>query len=570
MATLPTYTAPKLKEVPNNINTPAYNPTDDINSLKQAQRDATIAALEAKRQQSLNNLQSEQNKLAPAYNQKRSDTSVQSQLNAKSFAEFMAGRGQNNPNAQSGTMNQAEISRLGRLQGSIGTLNADEANANADIERRRSDLNNAFENDKFGALANIESQATSQLINARQNQNSLDRADALNMMNWRRADIQNMNNWETENAKNQYNNDLANYNNELAVKKAQEDRQQKALELGGYYQNPITGQVERTVQGSLADNTMYKTKMDLVNEDRKAQNETNKAQIEAETKQYGYPLSDTARSYMTAYNNAIQNPNVRVYVQDALQNGDIRGYQNQLIKDFGGVNDAELQIILDALEGARINKIMQNPVALAQYGAEYGLSSPKIAMDALTYITNQADSIIKQAQASTANEFEAMKLEKAKVDLANGNIDNYIKNIEATYTEPKLKQDLINLGLQGQNIINTMENRNAQTAISQQNANTSAWSAQDASARGWANVDISRANSNRSQSQYSDKQDENTYNDLDKYIQNTYTSEGEDGRKIVMSTRDKQDIGAYLDGLATQGVSVNVIKGLRAKYNIGN
>jgi hypothetical protein len=142
----------------------AYDPTAQINALKQAQIQQNIANLSAKRDTALSSLNAEQAKITPAYYDKRNQTSTASQMQAKNFAEYMANRGLTN----SGTSAQAELTRNNTLQGNIGSLNRQELEANQDIERRRTDINNTYASDLASAQAGIESNAMDRLISAQQ------------------------------------------------------------------------------------------------------------------------------------------------------------------------------------------------------------------------------------------------------------------------------------------------------------------------------------------------------------------------------------------------------------------
>lgn len=142
----------------------AYDPTENINLLRDMQNQQAISALKKSRNNALSNIKAEKATIAPAFYNKRNETATGSQLQAKNFAEFMANRGGTN----SGTNAQAEISRNVALQGNIGALNQQEAQAFSDIARRETDVKNAYENDVISAQAGIEAQAMQQLISAQQ------------------------------------------------------------------------------------------------------------------------------------------------------------------------------------------------------------------------------------------------------------------------------------------------------------------------------------------------------------------------------------------------------------------
>lgn len=133
---------------------------DEINKMKEAQRQRAYAALDKQYQNSVSALDSEKSSISPTYYNKRNQAAGQSDLGAYNFAQYMAARG---IKGNGGTM--PEIYRNAALQGQIGALDQQEAAANADIERRRSGLTSAYEADKSAADADIEAQGLQNYIN---------------------------------------------------------------------------------------------------------------------------------------------------------------------------------------------------------------------------------------------------------------------------------------------------------------------------------------------------------------------------------------------------------------------
>ena len=131
-----------------------------LEDLAREQRRANQASLDKAYQSSLSNLGAERKNIQPAYYNARNQVSTGSQLGAKNLAEYMAQRGQTN----SGASIQGEISRQGALQGNLGELNTAESNAFADIERRKSDLSNAYESDTAANRANVQQQLMQNLV----------------------------------------------------------------------------------------------------------------------------------------------------------------------------------------------------------------------------------------------------------------------------------------------------------------------------------------------------------------------------------------------------------------------
>jgi hypothetical protein len=146
-----------------------YDPTAEINKLKETQRQAVIASLNNARQSALSSLAAEKSQIQPQYYNMRNQAAVGSQQQGRNFAEFMANRGLTN----SGTNAQAEISRNVGLQGQIGNINQNEQNAYQDIARRETDAINKYNNDLASAEAGIESNALNQIIAAQQHNNDM-------------------------------------------------------------------------------------------------------------------------------------------------------------------------------------------------------------------------------------------------------------------------------------------------------------------------------------------------------------------------------------------------------------
>lgn len=123
-----------------------------IDGLAEARRNQTIAALDKSRNAALSNLGAEKSAIQPKYYDARNQAAAGSQQQARNFAEFMAARG----GTSSGANAQAELSRGMTLQGNLGSLGRQEAADYSDIERRTSDLQNAYQSDIAAATAGME------------------------------------------------------------------------------------------------------------------------------------------------------------------------------------------------------------------------------------------------------------------------------------------------------------------------------------------------------------------------------------------------------------------------------
>ena len=141
----------------------AYDYQTELNNLKNAQKNAAIANLENTRNQALSNLQAEQNQNAATYNAQRSTANAQNRMSAKNFQEYLASTGR----ANSGLSAQARMQNANNLNTSLNNLNAGESAAIADINRRRSDAQNAYNSGLASANAQIEADYIKNLIDQR-------------------------------------------------------------------------------------------------------------------------------------------------------------------------------------------------------------------------------------------------------------------------------------------------------------------------------------------------------------------------------------------------------------------
>lgn len=140
------------------------NYEQDLQLLKEQQMKKAQADLEAQQKQSLSNLEAEISQIKPTYYAKKNSANVQSQVESKNFAEYLANSGRSN----SGIGAQYEMSRRNNLQSSLNALNTEEANALTDVNRRKTDVNNAYESGLVSANAQIESDYITNLLNQRQ------------------------------------------------------------------------------------------------------------------------------------------------------------------------------------------------------------------------------------------------------------------------------------------------------------------------------------------------------------------------------------------------------------------
>lgn len=140
------------------------NYEQDLQLLKEQQKKKAISDLEAQQKQSLSNLDAELNTVKPTYYAKKDSANVQSQIAGKNFAEYLVNSGKSN----SGIGAQYEMLRSNNLQRSLNDLNTSEASTIADINRRKTDVNNAYQSGLTSANAQIEADYITNLLNQRQ------------------------------------------------------------------------------------------------------------------------------------------------------------------------------------------------------------------------------------------------------------------------------------------------------------------------------------------------------------------------------------------------------------------
>ena len=145
--------------------TAATSDLSNVSSLMESyadtQRKSQLAALDVSRQSSLSALGAEETAAIPQYAAQRSQARTQSQLSAKSFADFLAQRRL----TKSGGAALGETNRLGALQGQIGGLQQDEQAQLGDINRRRTLAEQNYQTGLLGANANIDAQMYQNMIN---------------------------------------------------------------------------------------------------------------------------------------------------------------------------------------------------------------------------------------------------------------------------------------------------------------------------------------------------------------------------------------------------------------------
>ena len=195
-----------------------YDYEADLNRLKEQQKQAAIADLEKEKNQSLSDLKAEEATIKPTYYKKKDTVNVQNQIAARNFHEYLVNSGRSN----SGIGAQYEMSRQNSLQRSLNDLNTQEAADLADIARRRTDVNNAYNSGLTSANATIEANYITNLLNERQKA------------------------WEREQAEKEFNESIRQFNASLAASKSKKssDDSKKYEVNTPYYQGDLNSDVQ--------------------------------------------------------------------------------------------------------------------------------------------------------------------------------------------------------------------------------------------------------------------------------------------------------------------------------------
>lgn len=141
----------------------AYSYENELKSLKEAQKQNAVADLENTRNQTLSNLDAEQQRNASNYASQRNTANIQNRIGARNFQEYLASTGR----ANSGLASQAKLQSDNNLQTSLNTIRGAENATNADILRRRTDANNTYNTGLASANAKIESDYINNLLDQR-------------------------------------------------------------------------------------------------------------------------------------------------------------------------------------------------------------------------------------------------------------------------------------------------------------------------------------------------------------------------------------------------------------------
>lgn len=159
-ATTPTYQGPDIQGM--------------INSLKQAQINASIANLGKAKTNALGAYQGAENTINQTAQSQRNVNSIASQKGALDFAKYLASRGLVN----SGTAAQGEISRNVALQGAQSAVGTNESNQLAEVANKRAGIESGYQSDLAAAQSGAETNALQLAIQEAQRQDELNRNQA--------------------------------------------------------------------------------------------------------------------------------------------------------------------------------------------------------------------------------------------------------------------------------------------------------------------------------------------------------------------------------------------------------
>ena len=142
----------------------AYSYENELNALKEAQKKSAIADLENTKNQTLSDLEAEQQKNTANYAAQRNTANIQNKLGARNFQEYLASTGR----ANSGLASQAKLQSDNNLNTSLNAIRGAETASNADINRRTTNANNAYNSGLASANANIEANYINNLLAQRE------------------------------------------------------------------------------------------------------------------------------------------------------------------------------------------------------------------------------------------------------------------------------------------------------------------------------------------------------------------------------------------------------------------
>ena len=220
---------------------------NQLNKMKEAQKQSAIADLETTRNQALSDLQQERETNAANFNTQRNQTNVKNQIAAKNFKEYLVNSGR----ANSGIMPQYEMNRQNNLQRSLNDINSSQNMALADINRRGTLANQAYNTGLQSANAQIEANYINNLLTQQQAA------------------------WDREMQERQLNEQIRQYNENMAFQREQ-------------YANQLARQSVRSSGGSSRSSGSRKSSSKSTNKPVTYSSAGGKIVVSSQTKQGGY------------------------------------------------------------------------------------------------------------------------------------------------------------------------------------------------------------------------------------------------------------------------------------------
>lgn len=144
----------------------AYNYETELKNLKTAQQKAATADLQNTKNTTLSDLAAEQNKVIANANAQRSTANAQNRLGARNFQEYLASTGR----ANSGMSAQASLMNRNNLNTQLNNIEGAKNTSLQDIQRQRTNANNAYTTGLQKANAEIQANYIENLLKQRQAQ----------------------------------------------------------------------------------------------------------------------------------------------------------------------------------------------------------------------------------------------------------------------------------------------------------------------------------------------------------------------------------------------------------------
>ena len=155
-----------------------------LKDLAEKQKIQRQTELDQARARATTELEQQEQKIMPTFQQAKQQTNVASQIGAKNLAEFWARRGQ----TSGGISSQAELSRQNVLGRDIGAIGQQERETATQFGQQRTMIGQEYEDRLSQARQGIDIDLASNLYGERQRQQDIARQDQLRQQQWSRED----------------------------------------------------------------------------------------------------------------------------------------------------------------------------------------------------------------------------------------------------------------------------------------------------------------------------------------------------------------------------------------------